>query len=171
MYPLINPDNTCCFTGHRPSKLPWKTDEEDPRCLSLKEKIYDIAESLYVSGIRHYICGMAQGCDMYFCEAVLALRTEHPDEITLEAALPCETQANYWSEDQRSRYFKLIHQCDFETLVQRQYTDDCMIKRNKYMVDNSSVLIAVFNGTLGGTMQTVNYAKKKGLEIIELRPY
>jgi uncharacterized phage-like protein YoqJ len=45
-----------------------------------------------------------------------------------------------------------------------------MLKRNRYMVDHSSVLIAVFDGVLGGTMQTINYARKKGLEIIEIRP-
>lgn len=32
---------TCCFTGHRPEKLPWGTDEGDPRCRMLKKKLYD----------------------------------------------------------------------------------------------------------------------------------
>ena len=29
----------CCFTGHRPEKLPWGTDESDPRCVKLKEEL------------------------------------------------------------------------------------------------------------------------------------
>ena len=170
MVPFINRDNTCCFTGHRPSKLPWRLNEQDPRCIELKTKLYDIVESLYVSGIRHFICGMAQGCDMYFAEQVLALRDRFP-EVSLEAAIPCETQADSWSEAERNRYFSLIEKCDLETMLQREYTKDCMLRRNKYMVDHSSVLVAVFNGTLGGTMHTVNYAKKKELEVIELFPY
>ncbi len=35
--------DTCCFTGHRPNKLPWGEDESDPRCLKLKA---DIAQAL-----------------------------------------------------------------------------------------------------------------------------
>ena len=169
MMPLINKDNTCSFTGYRPSKLPWGMNEKDVRCVALKRKLYDFAEAVYLSGIRHYICGMAMGCDMYFCEEVIRLRNRHRD-ITLEAALPCENQATKWPEYMRSRYFELVSQCDYETLVSRKYTSDCMLKRNRYMVNHSSVLIAVFDGVLGGTMHTINYAKKKGLEIIEIKP-
>ena len=170
MPPLINRDNTCCFTGHRPTKLPWQFDETDPRCVALKKTIYDVIDSLYFSGIRHFVCGMALGCDMYFAEAVLQLRTQKPD-VTLEAAIPCEVQAKNWSEEQRNRYFSLIQQCNYETLLQQRYTADCMIRRNKYMVEHSSVLLAVYKGTFGGTMQTINYAKKLSLEIIEIAPY
>lgn len=166
---LINRDNTCCFTGHRPNKLPWSKNEDDPRCIALKSKIYDIASALYFSGIRHYICGMALGCDMYFAEEVLRLREEHPD-ITIEAAIPCVNQTEFWSEETKRRYNRIVSECDYETLIQNEYTDDCMKKRNRYMVDNSSVLIAVFDGTIGGTYQTVNYAAKKGLEIIRIAP-
>lgn len=28
--------NTCAFTGHRPHKFPWKTNEADPRCVALE---------------------------------------------------------------------------------------------------------------------------------------
>lgn len=160
---------TCCFTGHRPSKLPWKYDEADERCVALKKKLYDIAEAVYLSGVRHFICGMALGCDLYFCEIMISLREKYPD-ITIEAAIPCETQAAKWRESERERYFRLIEQCDIETMVNREYTYNCMIQRNKYMVDRSSVLIAVYDGTLGGTMQTVAYAKKKELEIIQIMP-
>jgi uncharacterized phage-like protein YoqJ len=160
---------TCCFSGYRPEKLPWGSDETDPRCLRLKEKIYDAVSAVYASGVRHYICGMALGCDMYFCETVLQLRDEHPD-LTIEAALPCEDQAARWNEAQRSRYFNLVGQCDVETLISRKYTPDCMTRRNMYMVDRASVLIAVYDGRFGGTMHTVGYAQKQGLESIQIKP-
>lgn len=160
---------TCCFTGHRPEKLPWRYNENDSRCIALKRKIYDIIEAVYLSGVTHFICGMAKGCDMYFCEAVIELRDEYPN-ITLEAAIPCETQALGWSETDRNRYYYLASQCDDETMLQRAYSPDCMLKRNMYMVDNSSVLIAVYSGSFGGTMQTVNYARRRGLEIISIDP-
>ena len=71
---------SCAFTGHRATKLPWRYNENDPRCVALKKRIYDVVEALYTAyGIRKYICGMAEGCDMYFCEAVLTLKKDHPD--------------------------------------------------------------------------------------------
>jgi len=165
----VTPSNTCCFTGHRPNKLPWGLNEEDERCIALKEKIFSVVSALYFSGIRHFICGMALGCDTYFAEAVIKLRLEH-DDVTLEAALPCDGQADRWKEAQRKRYYHLVAECDYETLLQTEYTDDCMQKRNQYMIDSSSVLLAVYDGSWGGTMQTVNMAKKNGLEIIRLYP-
>ena len=70
---------TCCFTGHRESKLPWLQNENDARCVFLKRRIFDVVEAVYADGIRHYICGMANGCDLYFLEAVLAFRSSHSD--------------------------------------------------------------------------------------------
>lgn len=157
-------ETTCCFTGHRPDKLPWQTEETDPRCLALKNELNDTLEVAYNEGYRHFICGMALGCDLYFGEAVVALRQKHPD-VTLEAAVPCEEQADRWSEAEQTRYWRLLELCDYETMVQRHYTRGCMLRRNRYMVDRSSLLLAAFDGTAGGTMYTVSYAMKKGLVI------
>jgi len=160
---------TCSFSGYRPEKLPWGVDETDPRCFALKREIDDTILRLADSGIRHFLCGMARGSDTYFCEAVLKLRAQRP-EITLEAAIPCEEQAARWRESDRRRYFELVAQCDIETYVSRQYTRDCMTKRNRYMVDNSSVIVAVYDGKFGGTMHTIEYAARCGLRVIEIDP-
>ena len=112
---------------------------------------------------------MALGADFYFCEAVLALRERHPG-VTLEAAIPCEEQAARWREQDRNRYFDLVERSDQETMVSRRYDRDCMLRRNRYMVDHASKLIAVYDGTLGGTMYTVGYAMKRKLEVEILNP-
>ena len=169
MPPLINRDNTCCFSGHRPGKLPWGNNENDPRCLELKDKLFDIVSSLYFSGIRHFICGMALGSDMYFAEAVLSLGERHEDAV-LEAAIPCPEQAEHWSGEHRRRYEALLGRCGMRTVVSRSYTPDCMEKRNRYMVDATAHMIAVFNGSPGGTKSTIEYAQRKGLDIILLDP-
>lgn len=169
MKPYLNKNTTCCFSGYRPEKLPWGYHEDDPRCVRLRERLEDVASAVCASGISRFICGMALGSDMLFAEAVLLLKEEHP-EVELEAALPCEDQAAKWSEAQRSRYFKLLSQCDVETYISRRYTPDCMMRRNMYMVDESSVLITVYDGRFGGTMQTVGYAETNGIEIIQLKP-
>ncbi len=158
---------SCCFTGHRPAKLPWRFHEEDPRCLQLKRRLADAVELAYREGFRHFLCGMAQGCDLYFCEAVLDLREHYPD-ITVEAAIPCPTQADTWPAAQRERYRRLLERCDLETMVSDQYTSGCMQRRDRYMVDHASLLIAVFDGTAGGTQYTLQYAMSRGLDIVDI---
>ena len=154
---------TCCFTGHRPDKLPWGEEESDPRCVRLKRAVAQAVEGAYVSGVRHFITGMARGIDLYCAEAVLALR-EAEEDITLECARPCETQSDSWPEGERERYRSILERCDYETLVQHHYDRFCMMRRNQYMVDRSSRLIAVYNGVpKGGTCQTLRYAMKRGV--------
>ena len=110
---------------------------------------------------------MAQGCDLYFCEAVLALRERYP-EVTVEAAIPCPTQADAWPEAERRRYRELVAKCDMETMVSDTYSSACMQRRDRYMVDHAMLLIAAFDGTAGGTRYTVEYALRRGIEIFDV---
>ena len=156
---------TCCFTGHRPEKLPWRFDEDDPDCISLKGRIAQELEGLYHRGCRHFITGMARGADLYFAEEVLALR-ERQSGVTLEAAIPCAAQSDSWTLAQRRRYQDILDRCDVEALVQKEYTRDCMLRRNRYMVERSGFLLAVYDGKeRGGTRYTLDYARSRGLEI------
>ena len=158
-------DTTCCFTGHRPAKLPWGSSEGDPRCLSLKAEIAARIEGIYELGYRNFICGMAEGCDLYFAEAVLAMRDHLPD-VTLEAAIPCDRQADKWTAAQQRRYEHIMAESDTVTFVQHRYSPGCMMRRNRYMVDRSSLLLACFDGQTGGTMNTILYAQRSGLKVI-----
>ena len=137
-------ENSCCFTGHRPEKLPWRYNESDPRCLDLKRRVADAVEAAYEEGFRHFACGMALGSDLYFCEAVLALRER--------------------------RYRRLVAACDLETVISESYCPGCMQRRDRYLVDHASLLIAVFNGSPGGTRYTMQYAMGRGLAIVDLPP-
>lgn len=161
--------NTCCFTGHRPEKLPWGTDETDPRCAALKQKLLDVVESAYEEGMRHFICGMARGCDFYFAEAVIALRREHGD-VTLEAAVPYPGQSDGWTEADQARWRSILAQCNLETQVQERYTRGCMLRRNRYMVDHSSLVIAVYDGAGGGTRYTLEYAIRQKIPFLDISP-
>ena len=156
---------TCCFTGHRPAHLPWGADESDARCVRLKEELRAVLEGVWLSGYRVFLCGMALGCDMYFAEAVTALRREHP-EIRLEAAIPCGDQAERWALAHRQRYNRLLDLCDKVNVLQIRYTPDCMMKRNRYMADRSSLLIACYGGQRGGTRNTLLYAMREGLKTL-----
>jgi uncharacterized phage-like protein YoqJ len=157
----------CAFTGHRESKLAPNWSEYSPECRELKEQIMCTIENVYRSGIQYFICGMARGCDLYFAEAVLEFAREHPD-VCLEAAIPYAGQAERWHGLLRRRYDAVLEKCSKRTVLQQYYSRDCMMRRNRYMVDSASVLIAVYNGSSGGTRNTILYAMRQGLEIIEL---
>ena len=161
---------TCAFTGHRPQHLPFGMNENDERCVRLKEILKEeIINLIEKEGVTHFITGMALGVDLYAAEIVLDLKACYPN-ITLESAIPCETQAVKWSAAQRERYYDIAAQCDKETMLQCHYSPDCMDKRNRYMVDHADYILAVWNGCPSGTGNTVRYAHKKGKSIIVINP-
>lgn len=160
----------CCCTGHRPKGFPFKYDIDKHKhtvyLLTLEEKI-ELAITEY--GITNFISGMALGVDMDFAETVLKLRNKYP--ITLECAIPCPNQTLIWNNTDKLRYKSILKRANEIYLVSERYTPECMLKRNRYMVDKSELVIAVFNGIQkGGTWYTINYAKKtnKIIEVINL---
>ena len=98
---------TCAFTGHRPQHLPFGMNENDERCVKLKEELKEqIINLIETENVTHFITGMALGVDLYAAEIVLDLKARYPS-ITLESAIPCETQAVKWSMAQRERYYDI----------------------------------------------------------------
>ena len=142
-------------------------NEKDPRCIALKAQIAFSLEEIYVDGYRHFLCGMAIGCDMYFADAVLKLREQHK-EIILEAAIPCDSQADKWNHRQKQQYKELLDACDVITYVSHSYTPDCMMLRNAYMIERSSLLLACFSGRSSGTLNTILLAERCGLKTLIL---
>ncbi len=155
----------CCFTGHRPQNLPCGFNETHPACLKIKYQLKRLIKGLIdKKNVTHFISGGALGVDIWAMEIVLELKEEYPN-ITLEAAIPCRSQSDRWNSKSQERYNRLLSSCDKVTLVGERYTADCMMKRNKYMVDNSDYVIAVWNGTPSGTGKTVKYAVSRKKEV------
>ncbi len=160
----------CCFTGHRPENLPWKSNEKDARCQKLKSVLFSLIEEAINGGYTDFYCGMARGIDTYAAEAVIELSAKYPS-VKLHAVLPCPDQSEKWSAIDRERYEKLLEKTSSQTLISPFYTNTCMLTRNRYMVDNSERLIAVWNGNFrGGTAYTARYAKAEKKEVYLVRP-
>ena len=120
--------------------------------------------------LAFFVLSLPEGEAAEFAQAVLELRKRHPD-VTLEGVRPYEKQADSWSPADRKRYWAILDQCDYETLVQHHYDRFCMMRRNRYMVDRSARIIALYNGQpKGGTAQTLAYALGKKLETEILHP-
>lgn len=157
----------CCFTGNRPYKLPWGTNEADPRFLAVRAKLCATIDKLIEEGYSLFVGGMAQGGDTYFAEAVLEAKKRHSG-VFLECAVPCPEQADAWDGAAKRRYKKILAAADFVTVLQPSYTRACMLRRNRYMADKSSVIVTLDYSGDGGTKYTVDYAEKLGLRILPL---
>jgi len=152
---------TACFTGHRPDKLQ-------------KDKLPQIAEALHEElagcirgGHSRFICGMSRGFDLMCARAVLKAKWEYPN-VFLELALPHADQADRWNEADKAAYHHIIERADLVTCLSPNYVRGCMHARNRYMIDNSSLLIAYFDGSPGGTASTVELAVKRNMKIHNL---
>ncbi len=164
-------DRCCAFTGHRPRKFPWGYDETDVRCIELKKALAVQIAKLVRDGYTDFFSGMAEGTDTWAALTVLASKKEDP-ALKLHCVLPCEGQADKWSVSAREVYFSILEQADSVVYVIREYSKDCMLKRNRYLVDHAACLLAVYNGERrGGTAMTVRYARKMGREVIVLNPH
>ena len=153
---------TACFTGHRPKSLPCGYNEEHYACIKIKAQLRRMIVGLIEKkNVTHFISGAAIGVDVWAMEIVFELKEEYTN-ITLEAAVPCRSQAAGWNVKNKERYDHLLSLCDKITLVQEYYTSDCMMKRNRYMVDNSNYVVAVWNGKPSGTGNTIKYAAQQG---------
>ncbi len=156
----------CCCTGHRPQKFPFeyggKNKEFSTYLAELKNKVEN---AIIEHGVTYFISGMALGADLDFAEIVLKLRKKY--SLKLECAIPCPDQTLKWEKKEIARYNRILQKADSVTLVSERYTSECMLKRNRYMVDKGDLVIAVFNGIeKGGTWYTMQYAQRKNVPIL-----
>lgn len=158
-----------CFTGHRPMGLPWGYNENSSSCLAFKKDLYEILERAILNDYCYFISGLALGIDMICAEIVLELKKKYP-YVILEGAIPCLNQDAKWNSQSKERYRKILEQCDVKTVLSEVYTPTCMNDRNKYLVDQSDVVIAIWNGKPSGTRNTVQFAKEKGCKIKIINP-
>ncbi len=161
---------SCAFTGHRPYKFPWGYDESDKQCTALKVAMDAEIEKLITEGITSFFSGMAEGVDQWAALSVLTKRKSNL-AIKLNCILPWKGQADGWSQASQRRYQEILRQADTVTYVGQDYQKDCLLKRNRHLVDSAAVLLAVYNGEWrGGTAATVRYAQKAGRKIILIEP-
>ena len=152
-------EKTVCFTGHRtiPMLKKWK----------IEKKLKETLEALIDNGYCYFGAGGALGFDTIAAQTVLGLKKKHP-EIKLILVLPCKNQTRGWEEKDVSVYESIIEQADKVVYTQEHYDRGCMFKRNRHLVDNSSVCVAYLTEEKGGTAYTVNYENQKGVKVINI---
>lgn len=148
---------TCCVTGHR--------EIEISKIADIKKAIKEHVMQAIDDGYKHFISGFAEGVDLYFAEIVAELKSKY--NITLEAAIPYRNRMN----SKNITFQQLIKHCDIVKIHTEEYTHSCFMHRNRFMVQASELVIAVYDGReKGGTFFTMRYAHalQKEVKIINV---
>ena len=88
-------------------------------------------------------------------------------------ALPFEGYNTDWDDWHRKRMDFICRYAEKVLVLGEMPSSESYKKRNYYMVEQAGHMIAVYDNAhnmRSGTQQTVNYAKKKGLQIIYIHP-
>lgn len=150
---------TCCFTGHR--DIPQDQEQE------IRRRLEGVLRCLIEKGIRYFGSGGARGFDLMAADVVLQLKKEFP-HIRLIMVLPCRDQTRGWKGEDIRHYERILTQADKVVYLQEKYSPGCMQKRNRHLVDHSSVCVAYCTRNTGGTAYTVRYAFEKDVKIIRV---
>jgi len=170
---------TVMVTGHRQliplgwTGNPWP--ENNPIVANhhheLKQVMITFCRQMFDIGQTEFISGMAIGADQLFANAVIELkRAGYP--ITLVAAVPFQGQENNWPEYTRVKFRNILSCADKVQIVSPGgYEARKMQIRNCWMVDNSDIVLAVWDGKKeGGTWNCISYAVSKNKVMVNLEP-
>lgn len=149
-------ERTACFTGHR--TIPFLQRRK------IEKRTEEALIEAIKQGYQFFGAGGALGFDTLAAQTVLRLKETYP-QIKLILVLPCLSQARGWRPEDIAEYERIKAAADKVVYTSQEYTRDCMFKRNRHLVDNSSLCIAYLTENSGGTAYTVDYARFKGLII------
>ena len=149
--------HSACFTGHRPEKL---CVTEQKVVLGLEDRI----DEAIADGYHTFITGMARGVDIWAAEIIIQ-RKKNNSDLKLICALPYDGFEKSWSIDWQKRYRNILERADVIQAISAGYSKACFQKRNEWMVDHSTRVIAVWNGKPSGTKNTIDYANSKSVDV------
>lgn len=172
---IIQKETALCITGHRENSIaPYRND---PRLLPVTIMTVRLMLGRYInivmdSGYSTMINGLAAGTDLWAADH--CLKRKRFAKTKLIGVLPFLRHADYLKENYMDilrrveRYADgLITTCDIPdmTYSRKQIPGTSSVlyqNRNYYMVNNSSVVVAFFNGGIrSGTAQTIHYAQRQ----------
>lgn len=148
-------------TGHRPNKLGGYGNRVGLALGGLA------TEYLAQTRPDKVIVGMALGWDQAVAGAAVATG------VPFVAAIPFEGQERIWPAEAQERYQRLLDAAESVEVITvgqvfGQQVNAAMQARNEWMVDRADRIVALWDGSWGGTMNCVRYAEKRGVPIDNL---
>jgi len=172
-----------CFTGHRPEKLggyDWGTQQNKNLLKSLYNVVRDVIPQRHIDTLYF---GGALGIDQMTFEMVKKYQENNYYDLQIILAIPFKNQPSKWhGHSDVKRYNSQIRLADkiiyvdeiegykFDKVAVGEYHPYKLQLRNQYMVDNSDIVLAIWNGSSGGTANCIKYAQKMGKKVIIFDP-
>ena len=149
---------TCCVTGHR--DLPQKEINR------VKAAVRKEIERAIADGFTCFMSGFAEGVDQYFAEIVLEMRRLNP-ALELVAVIPYQKRLD--NLQKKKRTYKMLETCADIIVIREEYQPSVYSHRNRYMVEHSDRVIAVYDGReKGGTVGTIRFTHVLKKELREI---
>ena len=152
---------TVCFTGHRRISEPRE---------EVERRVEKVVEELIRQGYLYFGAGGARGFDAISSETVLRLKERYP-QIHLILVLPFDEQysrENDWTSADIEQYRWLKARASKIVTIASSYSPGIYYRRNRHLVDNSSVCVAYMTRRDSGTGYTVSYAREHSIKIINI---
>lgn len=144
-------------TGHRPDKLGGYGADVSTRLVDLARA------ALMKYRPEEVVSGMALGWDTALALAAIELG------IPLTAAVPFEGQERKWRPEQQDLFRAILARAANVVIVSTGgYAVWKMQVRNEWMVDRASGVLALWDGSSGGTGNCIAYARTREVEIVNL---
>lgn len=171
------------LTGHRPQKL-WGFDLDTLEYEGLQDRLELIIDQL-LTEYETVVChsGLALGADSIWSIAILNKREEYPNRVKFHAEIPFMGQPMRWFGDSYDFWFYQVEVADYKTVYLKEdeyenwdtvqfYTiAKALDDRNKGMINNSDIMIAVYDGSKkGGTYNAIQDIKKQGKYLLTYHP-
>lgn len=158
---------SACFTGHRPAKFPFDTENKTYLSTFLSNVYLLTFEAVTKRNIDTFYCGMQVGMDIWAGKIVLEQKkTVFKDRnVNLICVAPFEDEIVRRTGQDLTDYLCLQEGCDKFIALNKSFNRYCYYQRNQYMVENSGYVIAALSKQRSGTELTINYAKKLGRDI------
>jgi uncharacterized phage-like protein YoqJ len=155
------------FTGHRPPKLGGYQSNPTSRAVKRAMKAA-VKRAIAKYGDTHEIAiiwGGALGVEQWAAKLADHLGLRHM------AYLPFEGFDATWPESSRDHLAELLTTaCHVRYVSEPGYSAEKMMVRNRAMIDKADAVIAVWNGSKGGTANAVGYARNKKVPMVVIDP-
>ena len=150
-------EKCCAFTGHRPEKLYGK---EAYVIVELRKEIV----SAVADGYTTFITGCSRGVDLWAADIVLELQRGNID-ISFVCAIPFPNFDERWPVDWKKHLQLVKKKADLIHTLEPSYSPEAYQKRNEFMCQKASRIIAVCDGKPSGTKNTIDYAHSQSIPV------
>lgn len=159
------------LTGHRPGKLAGY-NLSIPFYTALRDRLAEIVDAGLAKHPHLTLhSGLALGADTVWSQVILTARERFPDRIGFVAEVPVMTQSQRWPAARDQAFWReQVDRADLVNVYAPTYSPRAMQLRNEGMVNASQLVLAIWDGSDGGTAHAVRFAETHGVSVYRITP-